>query len=255
MGCSVRRVSGRGAGAGLLRDPEKAGRIINSLVRNLDIPVTAKIRLGWNQEQLNYLNVASILEENGASLIAVHGRTRAQGYGGEADWDAIAAIKEQVSIPVIGNGDVNTLQDIERIKNHTRCDAVMIGRAAMGNPWIFQHREQQDIPLDEIAKILFEHLELMIAFYGFDRGPTRFRKHLVRYLKPFKVSDALRKEILSTPDMNHFVELLATAGVPTDSFSKITLEEQRSHIGIPGMVTRGESVSPTIESPSKLPAV
>ncbi|MGH2606391.1 MAG: tRNA dihydrouridine synthase, partial [Anaerolineales bacterium] len=153
MGCSVRCVSGRGAGAGLLRDPEKIARIITSLSRELPIPVTAKIRLGWDDTCRNYLEVARAVEESGGSMLAVHARTRAQAYAGEADWDAIAAIKQAVSIPVVGNGDVRTLEDIDRLQALTGCDAVMIGRAAMGNPWIFSRRSRQDVSLEEVARV------------------------------------------------------------------------------------------------------
>ena len=115
MGCSVRRVSGRGAGAGLLRTPLKVARIFRTLTRELDIPVTAKIRLGWEPGMLNYSLIARIVEENGGALVAVHGRSRSQGYGGQADWDAIAHVKQMLKIPVIANGDVKTVQDIHAI--------------------------------------------------------------------------------------------------------------------------------------------
>ena len=137
LGCSARSVSGRGAGAGLLKTPEKIATIFNLLSKNLPIPITGKIRLGWDENTRNYQLVARIIEENGGQLIAVHGRTRAQQYSGQADWDAIAEIKQIVSIPVIANGDVQTVADIDRILAHTHCDGVMIGRAATTNPWIF----------------------------------------------------------------------------------------------------------------------
>ena len=120
MGCSVPKISGRGAGAGLLREPQKVAQIFSMLTRNLDVPVTAKIRLGWDDEQRNYLEIARVVEENGGALLAVHARTRCQGFRGQADWEAIAEIKQAVSIPVVANGDVRTVADIERIKQTHR---------------------------------------------------------------------------------------------------------------------------------------
>ncbi len=139
MGCSARNVSNRGAGAGLLKDPQKIARIIDSLVKNLDIPITAKIRLGWDEDTKNYLEVAKIIQDNGASALTVHGRTRKQEYTGTADWNAISEVKQLLSIPVIGNGDVKSHADISRLLSATGCDAAMIGRAAIGNPWIFKN--------------------------------------------------------------------------------------------------------------------
>ena len=138
MGCSAKNVSNRGAGAGLLKDPQKIALIISSLVKNLDIPITAKIRLGWDDSTRNYLEVAKIIEDNGASAISVHARTRKQEYSGTADWQAIADVKQLVKIPVIGNGDIKIQADVARMMEQTGCDAVMIGRAAIGNPWIFR---------------------------------------------------------------------------------------------------------------------
>src|SRR5262245_15867105 len=158
MGCSVPKVSGRGAGAGLLREPAKIGRIFARLSKVLSIPVTGKIRLGWDNNSLNYLEVAKILEDNGAALIAVHGRTKAQAYNGTANWDAIAEVKQAVKVPVIGNGDVACVADIERIKRHTGCDGVMIARAAIGNPWIFQRKNIHEVTLDGKARLINWHL-------------------------------------------------------------------------------------------------
>lgn len=194
MGCSVRRVSGRGAGAGLLRDPQKVGRIMASLSRTLSVPVSAKIRLGWDQGELNYLDIADAIQQNGGSLIAVHARTRAQGYTGSANWDAIAEIKELVKIPVIGNGDVRTLEDIKRLKDHTACDGVMIGRGAIGNPWIFSRRLRSTVPSSEVQEVIFDHLRKMLAYHGEPQGLLRFRKHLKAYLRDYQLpGDRLRK--------------------------------------------------------------
>lgn len=201
MGCSVRRVSGRGAGAGLLKDPGKIANIMQSLSRHLDVPTTAKIRLGWDENNLNYLDIARAIEDNGGALIAVHARTRAQGYGGKADWDAIAAIKQHVRIPVIGNGDIRTISDIDEMLVHTNCDAVMIGRTAIGNPWIFRRQSFTDITMNEFKSVVHNHLEKMMAYYGLERGVILFRKHLAGYIRPLHPNVTLRQNILRCHDI------------------------------------------------------
>ena len=188
MGCSARCVSGRGAGAALLKSPDKIARIFSTLSRELDIPITGKIRLGWDSGSQNYLDIAKIIEDNGGALIAVHARTKEQGYSGEVDWEAIGKIKQAVSIPVLGNGDVKTVADIERIKSQTGCDGVMIGRAAIGNPWIFARMERNQVPAHLVRTTIRKHLDANIAFYGTERGLLLFRKHLKRYLSPYDVS-------------------------------------------------------------------
>ena len=208
MGCSVRRVSRRGAGAGLLRSPKKVARIIRDLNQELSIPVSVKIRLGWDDSSRNYLLIARIVEENGAALIAVHGRTKTQGYNGEADWDAIAEIKGSVSIPVIGNGDVRTVQDIERIKKHTGCDAVMIGRAAIGNPWIFSRLDREYVSKELIRETMLIHLERMLAFYGEERGLVLFRKHASRYLSSYFLPQKTRVRLLTEEKPSEAIRLI-----------------------------------------------
>lgn len=208
MGCSVRRVSGRGAGAGLLKTPLKIARIMRRLSRALEVPVTAKIRLGWDDSCRNYSLVARIIEESGGALIAVHGRTRAQGYSGKADWDAIAQVKDVVSIPVIGNGDVRSVADIEGLKKHTRCDAVMIGRGAVGNPWIFSYRDRAEVPLDQVRETMLDHLGRMLSFYGDERGLVLFRKHLSRYLSPYPLTKEVRQSLLTAEQREDFISLL-----------------------------------------------
>ncbi len=200
MGCSSRRVSNRGAGAGLLREPDKIGRIIHRLTAALNVPVTAKIRIGWDQTSLNYLEVARAVEDNGGALIAVHARTRNQGYLGDADWDTIAEIKSAVTIPVIGNGDVQTPQDITRLKKITGCDGVMIGRGAIGNPWIFQRVPSGTHPLEERIQIMQEHLDHMISYHGEKLGIIRFRKHLKQYLEPLSITKANMRPMLTCED-------------------------------------------------------
>lgn len=200
MGCSARCVAGRGAGAGLLRTPEKIARIFSTLTRELMIPVTGKIRLGWDDGSRNYLEIAKIIEENGGALIAVHARTRNQGYTGPVDWDAIAEIKQAVRIPVVGNGDVKTVADIQLIKAQTGCDGVMIGRAAIGNPWIFSRMDRKDVPPQLERATIRQHLDANLNFYGPARGLTLFRKHLKRYLTPYAVSNHIMGAMLTSTD-------------------------------------------------------
>ena len=208
MGCSVRKISGRGAGAGLLRTPKKVARIFSTLSEILDVPVTAKIRLGWGEDTRNYLLIARVVEENGGALVAVHGRTRAQGYGGQADWDAIAEIKSYLTVPVIANGDVRSVADIESVKAHTGCDAVMIGRAAIGNPWIFSRRDREDVPVEDVRTMMLEHLERMQAFYGRERGLVLFRKHTNRYVSPYRLTQEQRTRLLTAEEPGEFLAAL-----------------------------------------------
>ena len=208
MGCPSRQVSSRGAGAGLLREPKIIADIFNRLSYNLEIPVTGKIRLGWDNSSKNYLEVAHIIEDNGGQLVAIHARTKEQAYGGTADWDAIAEVKNVLSIPVIGNGDVCIVHDIEKMKSYTGCDGVMIGRGALGNPWIFSRRERNQIPSIVVKNTMLSHLELMIEIYGHQRGLINFRKHTVHYLSPLNVPKVSRLSLLTTDSLNEFTSIL-----------------------------------------------
>jgi len=210
MGCSVSGVSGRGAGAGLLRDPAKIGRIFNRMSKAVKVPVTGKIRLGWDATTRNYREVAKVLEDNGASLIAVHGRTKEQAYRGVADWSAIAEVKQTVKIPVIGNGDVKCVADIDRIKHETGCDGVMIGRAAIGNPWIFERKDRHQVSLADVISLLRRHLSVMLAYYG-PRGLILFRKHAVRYITGIHGAASLRHALVTAETPEHFLELVEHA--------------------------------------------
>lgn len=214
LGCSDRSVSGRGAGAGLLRTPLKIARIFKTLSSSLDVPVTGKIRLGWDDDCRNYLLIARIIEQNGGAALAVHGRTKSQGYGGKADWDAIAEIKSALSIPVIGNGDVRKVADIERMKAHTRCDAVMIGRGAIGNPWIFSGLDRDQVPLEQVRITMLRHLERMLEFYEGDYGLVLFRKHASRYLSPLPLTRSQRKRLFESRQPQDFSELLDALLIP-----------------------------------------
>ncbi len=208
LGCSSKSVSSRGAGAGLLRTPLKVARIFQRLSQALKVPLTAKIRLGWDDECRNYPLIARIIEENGGQLIAVHGRTKAQGYGDRADWDAIAEIRQLVAIPVIGNGDVRTVADIEKIKTYTGCPAVMITRGAIGNPWIFSGLDRLEVTYEQVKETMLTHLDEMLTFYGPERGLVLFRKHTNRYISPYRLPSDLRKQLLTSEQPNDFITLL-----------------------------------------------
>jgi nifR3 family TIM-barrel protein len=208
LGCYVRKIAERGAGSGMLRDPAKIARLFARLTRALRVRVTAKIRLGWDEQTRNYLEVARILEENGASLIAVHARTKAQGYTGVADWNAIAEIKQAVKIPVIGNGDVKTVADIARIKAQTGCDGVMIGRAAVGNPWIFSRKDREQVEPSKKIALLRRHLSRHLEFYGERAGLILFRKHAYRYVQGGRGSAAIRHALMLCSDVREFERLV-----------------------------------------------
>jgi nifR3 family TIM-barrel protein len=208
MGCSDKKVSGRGAGAGLLRKPGKIGEIFRELTDALDIPVSGKIRLGWDDAHLNYVEVARIIEDNGGSLVAVHGRTKAQSYKGEANWAALAEIKRAVSIPVIGNGDVRRVGDIQRMKDYTGVDGVMIARAAIGNPWIFARLNREEVPEGEVRALMLRHLNEMLDFYGAERGLVLFRKHASKYIAPYGLTKASRIQLLTAEQPEEFIAVL-----------------------------------------------
>ncbi len=204
MGCYVHDIAERGAGSGLLRDPGKIARVISRMVNALRVPVTAKIRLGWDDNSRNYIEVARILEDNGASLIAVHGRTKAQAFRGNADWGAIGEVKRAVKIPVLANGDVKTVADIARIKAQTGCDGVMIGRGAIGNPWIFSRRDRDQVPLAEKIALLRKHLALNLQFYGEHTGLILFRKHASRYITGMYGAAEMRLRLLTCNNVEEF---------------------------------------------------
>jgi len=200
LGCSVKRVAGRGVGAGLLKDPESIKSIITKLVNNLEVPITAKIRLGWDQDTLNYKDLSRIIEDSGAVMIAVHARTRDQNWQESANWNAIREIKEIVQIPVIGNGDVSSKKDVLKMIKYTGCDGVMIGRAAVGNPWIFSDRSKASLPAKQIIDIVKTHWLLMIAFYGPEKTRSFFKKHLKAYLLCPQFAHVDLRKLISMPN-------------------------------------------------------
>ncbi len=210
MGCPARKVVHGGAGVGLMRSPLTIARIFRKLSTALEIPVTGKIRIGW-EDCRSYKLIARIVEENGGSLIAIHARTKEQGYSGLADWDVIAEVKAAVKIPVIGNGDVKVAADIDRLKAYTGCDAVMIGRAAIGNPWIFSRQDRDQVSPEQVHTLLREHLQRHLAFYGERKGMILFRKHAMQYLKLQQLPRLIRTHIITRDNPQEFLALLDEA--------------------------------------------
>ena len=207
MGCPTKSIANGGAGVGMMRTPLKVARLFKRLTRELEVPVTAKIRMGWDDCQ-NYKLISRIVEENGGSLIAIHGRTREGGRKSKANWDVIAEIKQLVNIPVLGNGDVETVADIAKMKSHTGCDAVMIGRAAFGNPWIFAGIDRDEVTLDQVRKMITNHLERNLQFYGEELGINLFRKHVVHYISPYRTTRRFRRDLLTRESTVEFLALL-----------------------------------------------
>jgi nifR3 family TIM-barrel protein len=207
MGCPSKSIAHRGAGVGLMKTPLKIAEIFKRLSTALKVPVTGKIRLGWDTCR-SYKLIARIVEENGGSLIAIHGRTKEQAYSGEADWDAVAEVKSFAKIPVIGSGDIRLVADIDRLKKHSGCDAVMIGRGAIVNPWIFSRLDRDQVPPEQVKQTLRAHLERNIQFYGEEDGQRLFRKHAIQYLLLRNLDRETRKKILQPRPSGEFLALV-----------------------------------------------
>ncbi|HOP64985.1 MAG TPA: tRNA dihydrouridine synthase DusB [Spirochaetota bacterium] len=204
MGCPARKVVGSGNGAALLREPALVARIAEAVVKKTKIPVSAKIRTGWDESSLNYMDVVKALEDSGISFIIVHGRTRVQQYTGHADWNIIREIREKSSIPVIGNGDIDSYEKALEMMEFSGCPAVMIGRGAIGNPWIFSGRKPE---MHEIIETIKLHLDLMLDEYG-NRGIHMMRKHIVRYIHGIKNAARARSLIVKATGREEIIDIL-----------------------------------------------
>ncbi len=206
MGCSVKKVAHKGSGVGLMRDPDKVRNIVSRMVKELQVPVSVKIRMGWNHSLLNYLEIGRIAEGEGAWGITLHGRTKEMAYKGEADWQAIANLKQHLTIPVFGNGDVGSIAEARLRMKQSGVDGVFIGRSAIGNPWVFQESGRPQSFAGRLPVIL-EHLEAMHRFYG-ERGIILFRKHLVKYLLDLDFFQQHRPHLLQIEDLHELRDCL-----------------------------------------------
>ncbi len=216
MGCPAPKVAMNGGGASLMKHPELAGEIMKGVSSAVDIPVTAKIRKGWDEDSVNAVEMAEILEKNGAAAVAVHGRTRKEMYSGKVDYDIIAAVKKAVSIPVIGNGDVVDAQSAAIMLEKTNCDALMIGRGAMGNPWVFQKinaylNDCIMIPepsLYEKMNIMQQHIKKIIEYKGEYTAMREARHHAAYYTKGLRGGAKFRREMGSLESFEQLEEII-----------------------------------------------
>ena len=203
MGCPAKKVCNRAAGSALLRDVALVGRILDAVVKAVPVPVTLKIRTGWDKNSRNAVRVAHIAESAGVQVLAIHGRTRGCGFSGDAEYDTIREVKSQVRIPVVANGDITSPEKAKEVLTHTGADAIMIGRAAQGRPWIFREityyldtgRSMPPPQAGEVHRVLSEHLRELYAFYGAQPGVRIARKHIHWYTQTLPGSGGLRQSI------------------------------------------------------------
>lgn len=223
MGCPAPKVAKTGCGSALMKTPQLAGEVVRAVVKATDVPVTVKIRSGWNLDSLNAVEIAKICEDAGASAIAVHGRTREQMYAPPVNIDIIRQVKEAVKIPVIGNGDIFTPKDAADMYEKTGCDLVMVGRGALGRPWLFaqinawlgHQRIIPDPPVSERMRIMLKHVQKICEYKGDRVGMREARKHAAWYMKGIRGAAAMRREIGELTSLEQLKELAfrAAAGV------------------------------------------
>lgn len=217
MGCPVPKVVNNGEGSALMKNPKLVEEILTKLVRAVKKPVTVKIRKGFDEEHVNAVEIAKIAEGCGVAAVAVHGRTRQQYYSGHADWDIIRQVKEAVQIPVIGNGDLHTAEDVCCMKEQTGCDGFMIGRGAQGNPWIFEqilHKLEtgEELPrptVQEVTEMVMRHARLQVEIKGEYTGMREIRKHAAWYTAGYRNSSKLRGKINEVETIQQLEELFA----------------------------------------------
>ena len=216
MGCPTPKIVNNGDGCALMKDVDLAGKIIESVVKAVTIPVTIKIRKGWDDESINAVDLAQIAEEKGAKAVTIHGRTRQQFYSGKADWDIIKKVKNAINIPVIGNGDIFVPETAKKIFKDTNCDGIMVGRGAHGNPWIFKRistylstGEMLPKPIiEERINMVIRHMNKMIELKGEYNGIKEMRKHIIWYLKGLPNVNKIKRQIFSLDDKAEITKLL-----------------------------------------------
>lgn len=217
MGCPVPKVAVRAqAGSALLKDPDKVYEIVKAVKEAVPCPVTVKIRSGWDENSINAVEIAKVIEKAGADAIAVHPRTRAQGYSGKANWNIIKEVKENVNIPVIGNGDILTCYDAKRMLDETGCDAIMIGRGVLGNPWLIKEcieyledkKEPKEVSVEEKINMIKYHIELLRKTKCDKLALLEIRSHASWYLKGIKNSSKLRTDICKAKKIEELLNLI-----------------------------------------------
>lgn len=216
MGCPVPKIVNNNEGSALMKQPKLVGEIVSAMVKATEIPITVKIRKGFDENRVNAVEIARIIEESGASAVAVHGRLRSEYYSGQADWDTIRQVKEAVHIPVIGNGDLTSPQDVLRMREETGCDAFMIGRGAKGNPFIFSQMktyfEKGYIPekpsLSDMVQVMLRHAHMMVEYKGEFTGIHEMRKHVAWYTTGYPRSSKLRDQVNHVESFQELDELL-----------------------------------------------
>ncbi len=219
MGCPVPKVALKSeAGSGLLKHPDKIYSIVSQVVKSVDVPVTVKIRSGWDKESINALEVAKIIEQAGAKAITVHPRTRSQGYQGSSDWNIIKQVKEEVSIPVIGNGDIKSCYDALKMLEETNCDAIMIGRACLGNPWLIKEcvdyleekKEPTKVTNQDKCDMMLKHLDYLLKYKNDKIAILEMRSHIAWYLKGIPNTANFKKEVFKIEDKENLKKLILT---------------------------------------------
>lgn len=216
MGCPAPKIVNNGDGSAIMKNPALAGEIIRAVVKASSVPVTVKIRKGWDDKSINAVEIAKVAEDSGAAAITVHGRTRQQYYSGTADLDIIKAVKDAVSIPVIGNGDITDAKSAKHMLDYTGCDGIMIGRGSQGNPWIFReilsYLETGEIPPAptnaQRREVMLKHLDLLVLYKGEKRGILESRKQMAWYIKGIKDGARLREEIFRASTKEEMTEIV-----------------------------------------------
>jgi tRNA-dihydrouridine synthase B len=211
MGCPAPKVVKNGDGSKLMLSPDLIDEITKKVVEKSNVPVTIKIRKGWNSEHINAVQIAKIAEKNGVSAITVHGRTREEFYSGKADWDIIKEVKKAVSIPVIGNGDITSIESANEIFQKTNCDAIMIGRASLGNPWIFKEiitGEKIEKSCEDVKNMIIKHLNMLVKEKGEYTAIREMRKHVGWYIKGFANASEIRKKVCEIEEISELKNII-----------------------------------------------